>query len=186
MSPDSIESNVIAELRRIERRGERIPNRYSAWTNTILKGLGRLGRNLRFRVYTSRGNPRNDPDVGEWLYDLMWLRYDRQGYPQSIPLVLESELGADRRDRVDDFYKLLVARADHRIMIFCAANKSRAESIVDELVDELEHSGLSRRGDRYLLAGLLESDGTFLCTLQSVRSGAPGGRSTRSPSRIPR
>jgi hypothetical protein len=78
-----------------------------------------------------------------------------------LPLVLESELGTDKVDRLNDFCKLLIARADHRVMIFGATERSRAQDIIDEFIEEVEGSRISCAGDRYLFAGLLESDGSF-------------------------
>ncbi len=83
--------------------------------------------------------------------------------------MLESELGTDHADRVNDFCKLIVARADHRVMVFGASNSKKAQSTIDELIDEVHNTGFSRRGDRYLFAGLLESDGSFLCNVHVVR-----------------
>jgi hypothetical protein len=113
------------------------------------------------RVYTSKGNPKGDPDAGEWLYDQVWMRYDRNDYMKSVPLVLESELGTNKVDRLNDFCKLIIARADHRVMVFGASESARAQDIIDKFIEEVEHSGISSVGDRYVFAALLESDGSF-------------------------
>jgi hypothetical protein len=170
MTADKLEVKIMAELRRLERKGNRIPDTYTAWTEAILTGLARLGKSLGYRVYTSKGNPKGDIDAGEWIYDLVWLSYNRDGYIQKMPLALESELSPNKKDLLDDFCKLLVARADHRVMIFSANNKAGAEKKIFELIDELEHCGLTCFGDRYLFAGLLENDGTFLTKLHKVRT----------------
>lgn len=113
------------------------------------------------KVCTSKGNPTGDPDVGEWLYDQVWMKYDMDDYMKSVPLVLESELGTNKVDRLNDFCKLFIARADHRVMIFGANERSRAQQIIDQFVEEVECSRISCAGDRYVFAGLLELDGSF-------------------------
>ncbi len=158
---DSLESKVIQELKRVEVRGRYLPDRYAPWTKAILKSLAILGRGMGCKVYTSKGNPKGDPDVGEWLYDQVWMRYDRNDYMKSVPLVLESELGTNKVDRLNDFCKLFIARADHRVMIFGASGHPRAQHIIDEFMEEVERSTISCAGDRYLFASLLESDGSF-------------------------
>jgi len=158
---DSLESKVIQELKRVEARGRHFRNRYAPWTKAILKTLAVLGGSMKYKVYTSKGNPKGDPDVGEWLYDQVWIRYDRNGYMKSVPLVLESELGTDKIDRINDFCKLIIARSDHRVMVFGAGDSARAQNIIDEFVEEVELSGISCARDRYLFAALLESDGSF-------------------------
>ena len=45
------------------------------------------------------------------------LRYDDVGYIQRIPFVAECEWGS-KNDVYDDFEKLLLARADLRVMVF--------------------------------------------------------------------
>ena len=158
---DSLESKVIQELKRVEARGRYFPNRYAPWTKAILKTLAVLGRSLGCKVYTSKGNPKGDPDVGEWLYDQVWIRYDRNDYMKSVPLVLESELGTNKVDRLNDFCKLIIARADHRVMVFGADDSTHGQDIIKEFVKEVEYSKISCSGDRYLFAALLESDGSF-------------------------
>jgi hypothetical protein len=158
---DSVESKVIRELKGVETRGRYFANRYTPWTKSILKTLAVLGRSMKCKVYTSKGNLKGDPDAGEWLYDQVWMRYDRYGYMKSVPLVLESELGTNKTDRLNDFCKLIIARADHRVMVFGASDSIHAQGIVKEFVEEVEYSKISCSGDRYLFAGLLESDGSF-------------------------
>ncbi len=158
---DSLELKIVQELKGVEVRGHYLPDRCAPWTKAILKALAILGRSTGCKVYTSKGNPKGDPDVGEWLYDQAWIRYDRNDYMKTVPLVLESELGTNKVDRLNDFCKLIIARADHRIMIFSANDRRRAQNIIDEFVEEVEGSRISCTGDRYLFAGLLESDGSF-------------------------
>jgi len=65
--------------------------------------------------------------------------------------------------------KLLLASADHRLMVFGASNKLSAEKGIRELIHELGHCALTRYGDRYLFAGLVENDGSCLFQLHKAR-----------------
>ena len=161
MRATSIELSVLKTLREVAVRGRYYQGRYTPWTKSILTSLATTGRAEGYKVYTSKGNKKGDQDAGEWLYDQVWIKYDKENYIQSVPLVLESELGVDARDRLDDFCKLLLARADHRIMIFGASQQNKAKAIIDNFIDEISGSGIACRGDKYLFAALLESDGSF-------------------------
>jgi hypothetical protein len=48
-------------------------------------------------------------------------------------------------------------------MIFSANNERTAGRVINELIEEVEHTGLTRPGDRYLFAALREDDGLFDC-----------------------
>ena len=80
---------------------------------------------------------------------------------RSIALVLESELPVDRREIVDDFCKLMVARARLRVMIYGASTRANADDLADAMIDELKGSALPEEADEFLLAGLREDTGTF-------------------------
>jgi hypothetical protein len=84
----------------------------------------------------------------EFLYDLVWLTYGDDGFRMTgVPLVLECEWG--RLPDVDyDFEKLLLARADHRVMIFQGTDP---EQHFNRMIERVRHCGLTRSGDRYLL-----------------------------------
>lgn len=87
------------------------------------------------------------------MFDLCWLDYGEEDtWLKRVPLVLESEwLRPDDVD--DDFQKLLIARADLRVMVFGAKTREEFSSTVDRLrrwVDEFE---ASIPGDRFLLCG---------------------------------
>ena len=56
-------------------------------------------------------------DGGEWMFDVTCLLYDREtGCLRRMPMVAESEWRG-KADVSDDFQKLLIARADVRVMV---------------------------------------------------------------------
>lgn len=119
----------------------------AAWTREIKDRLCRLGQSQGFKVGTS-GCISASPDWGEWLYDMTWFEVHEDRIVR-LPMILESEWifgGVE-----DDFYKLVQARADLRVLIF--ENKySRIASKLEELKSRLSDFRQAEAGDRYLFA----------------------------------
>ena len=128
------------------------------WTNEILDGIGGLGKKHKFWVY-GMTSP-NIADGGEFLFDQCWLHYD-DDWLISVPLILECEWGG-LEEITDDFQKLLIGRADFRVMIYCAANSEKCEEIAHILQTYVESFGLGESTDRYLLSCWDNQEGTFI------------------------
>ncbi|MBI4617199.1 MAG: hypothetical protein HY720_26535 [Planctomycetes bacterium] len=121
------------------------------WTDHVKSAVVGLAREAGQRAYASG-------DCGaygrEWLYDLSWLDYSpgEKRLSRTV-LVMESEWAWDKRERDRDFLKLLVARADLRVMVFPAQDAAKWQSTVDWFVDLIQACQQSQPGDRYLFAG---------------------------------
>ena len=102
-------------------------------------------------------------DGGEWLFDVTCLLNDDKGYIKSIPLVAESEWRG-RNDVVDDFEKLLVARADVCVMIFDRNYWDSAEQAIAELKAYVTACERSEPDDIFLLAAWTR-DGFEYCQI---------------------
>lgn len=130
---------------------ERGWTRDSEWTAGINAHLCDVGHRLGYRVFASRTPSVDGP---EWLYDMHWREVSPEGVLVRIPLAMEIEWGfglATLRERVlEDFLKLVQARADLRVMVFSAV---AVESLTDELIDHARRYASSGRGDHYLFAG---------------------------------
>jgi len=121
------------------------------WTEVIKKRIGILGKEKGFYICSSGWSP---PDgQGEWLYDLVWLQ-NEGNYMVRVPLVLECEWGIDIKNIEEDFCKLLVARAEHRIMIFQQKTQGDVNRILDRLDSAIKKFQHTTPRDRYLLIGL--------------------------------
>lgn len=95
----------------------------------------------------------------EWLYDLTCLKYNGDGWLKKIPLVAECELWRPT-DIDDDFQKLLLARADVRLMVFNGNHYPTEGKMSDRFpfckhIHECEHT---QTGDTYLFAARLHED----------------------------
>ena len=83
----------------------------------------------------------------EWLYDVTCLRYkDRWPAQQQALLVAETEWGDPNTNLLPDFAKLLVARAELRVMIYHGPPR------FDELANFIRRCFDTTAGDTYLLA----------------------------------
>ena len=129
------------------------------WTDTkgtraVKTKLCKIGRG--FGCYVCAGGvDEADRDYGEWLYDVTWLEYEPKSFPDGLlideHLVAECEWGNFERI-VEDFEKLLQARAGFRLMIFTGSNQANSEEIAERLAERVWEFKGSRAEDAWLLA----------------------------------
>tara|TARA_R110002110_G_scaffold180305_5_gene386284 strand:- start:452 stop:973 length:522 start_codon:yes stop_codon:yes gene_type:complete len=94
------------------------------WTRSIKKELCSAGRKSSF--YTCASEVDGCAHNGEWLYDVSWVSYGKNGFQEDpekrsfekVVLAVESEWAVSKSAALDDFEKLLQTRADMRLMIF--------------------------------------------------------------------
>ena len=124
------------------------------WTRAVNNGLCRLAQSKGLDTCArSCASAR----WREYLFDVLCLETrdsDVEGQPQEYldsPLVVECEWG-NRACITHDFEKLLLARADVRLMIFQASGAKRAEAIIEHLLNYVRVYRRSATGDRYIFA----------------------------------
>ena len=161
---DLIEAEIVEVLREAEERASKEEWSDSTWTREIKSSIARIGNRCNYAVYAS-----SIPEAkgGEWLFDMTWIEQNRKGGLLSIPLVLESEWGRSA-DAVDDFQKLLIARADRRVMIHAAKRGTSPEQAIDALIEKIRQSKLPQFGERYLFACWKEPEKEFVFKLHVV------------------
>ena len=93
----------------------------------------------------------DEADGGEWLFDVTCLLYDEEGFIHRVPLVAESEWGL-RTEVGDDFEKLLLARADVRVMVVDRNYWDSTEDVAAELAPYVAGYLDGTPADTYLLA----------------------------------
>jgi hypothetical protein len=121
------------------------------WTKRLLTAISEVGHKRGHHVCQ-----------GGWLYDLVWLKLaqDGTGYIAGVPLILESWL--DHKNIDEDFMKLLLGRAQHRVMIFQhGRGQQNFERITRHLVEQVRAFAHTQRGDRDLFLGWDEADRKF-------------------------
>jgi hypothetical protein len=130
----------------------------ATWTRKIESVLASLGKARGFGVWAKGVDV--PIDGGEWLYDLVWLRY-RDGFLVDVPLVMESEWEA--WDQVkDDFEKLLLARAGLRLLIFQDGNEAAASNLFGRLESEVRQFKHTVPGDQYMFACWMKATRRFI------------------------
>jgi hypothetical protein len=115
------------------------------WTRKVISRLARVGKQLK---YSTCGH---DCDDAERMCDLLWLDYDRNKKLRGAVLALECEWGKAHHIAYE-FSKLLLTRADLRVLIFDGDNVKNAQEIINELRDEVGRFQQSAAGDKYLFA----------------------------------
>lgn len=127
------------------------------WTETVKTKLCRIGKGFKFCVGANKGEvPETDRDYGEWLYDVTWLEYDGN-FVTDAPLVAECEWGG-LTDIDDDFQKLLLTRAEVRVMIFNGHQKPCTPEIVKHLARQASEFKRSGEEDAWLLSASERTD----------------------------
>ena len=121
-------------------------------TKAVKTKLCEIGREFGCKVCAS-GVEKAARDYGEWLYDVTWLNYEKSGQGELVdaPLVAECEWG-NFDAIVEDFEKLLLARADVRLMIFTGSNQAKSGKIAERLARKVSEFKGSRAEDAWLLA----------------------------------
>lgn len=86
-----------------------------------------------------------------WVCDVCWLSIGPGGALDGVALVVESEWGSGG-DHHDDFAKLMVVRAELRVMLCLVADATAREALATELHRIRSGYGGGAPDDRYLLA----------------------------------
>jgi hypothetical protein len=120
------------------------------WTQEIKTALGRVARD-HYQFYVCASGCEG-PNQGEWLYDMVWLQND-DPHVVAVPLVLESEWSVKLKDIMEDFQKLLLARAEHRVMIFQQETTQQVYQVVEKFEAQVSAFRGTQPRDRYLLLG---------------------------------
>ncbi len=127
----------------------------SDWTKEVKTALCKACRealkDARQSVKLFASGVDDAADGGEWLFDVTCLLYDEKGFIRRVPLVAESEWGL-RTAVEDDFEKLLLARADVRVMVVDRNYWDSTEDVVAELRPYVAAYEDGTPSDTYLLA----------------------------------
>jgi hypothetical protein len=160
-NPDDLENGIITEANRIAEQGA--GENWSSereWTTRLVLGLSELGHSQGFYVC---GRGCRAFGQGEWLYDLLWLKLqnEKTGDIVDVPMILESEWSPRPVNIEEDFYKLLIGRAQHRVMIFQQSSAQALDKLTERFRQIIRTFSGTRDGDRYLFLGFNGADKKF-------------------------
>ena len=150
LSAETLEKglNALAVEARRNRRGWSD----TRWTKRVKQLLVQLAGN-KYETYAS-GVP--EATDGEWMCDVVWWDTGKDELLHRIPLAAECEWAKKEQDVWDDFQKLLIIRAERRVMIFDAKSCNDASSLVEKLKKQIKCFKSSQEGDTYLFASYVE------------------------------
>lgn len=143
---------------------EAIPSQFPAgardalWTQAVKRQLGNLGEQVGCSVCTSGFRGCFD---GEWLFDLCWYINSSEGRLLRLLLAAESEWSRDLKAVRYDFEKLLVAKAQLKLMVFQATGAAIEQTFRMLSVGIETYEGGST-GEIYLLACYDEGADRFI------------------------
>ncbi len=118
------------------------PGSDSVWTaglKQVLYGLGEARQLQAWGTSSEHG--------AEWLWDVCWIKVGR-GWTdfRGVFLACEIEWKISRKALLEDFLKLVAAKADYRLFVFQASSVKSAEKRFEELMNVCPGS----EGARYL------------------------------------
>jgi hypothetical protein len=148
---DPIEQKVMDALHDLFETCELPDSDSKGWTRSIKEAVGKVGESLGYEVWAAESQYERR---GEWVFDLGWFQMDSTTV-LSVPLAMESEWTLS--GVLEDFQKLLISRAMHRVMMFEVLTQERWEETVDLLLSQVAKYSETRHGDRYLLCCWVES-----------------------------
>ena len=141
---DKTERAIREALIHLDKTWWRYPKTDGAWTRAVKNAVGTIGHKLGYRVYAASSKFERN---GEWVFDLGWFKM-RGEIIVDVPLALESEWSPG--DAMDDFQKLVVCRARHRVMVLWAPKRTSANRLITSLIRQVATYRGSQPGDRYL------------------------------------
>lgn len=148
---DHIERAVCAALIRLDKNWWRFPKTDGAWTRAVKNSVGSIGHKRGYLVCAASSKFERN---GEWVFDMGWFKM-RGDIIVDVPLALESEWGVS--GAMDDFQKLLISRARHRVMVLWSRKHPPAEGLISSLIRQVAKYQGSQRGDRYLFCCWVEN-----------------------------
>ena len=136
------------------------------WTVEVKTALCNACRNCNTEFYLYATGVQT-AHGGEWLYDVSCLLYDENNYLKDIGLVAESE-GVSKARVYEDFEKLLLVRAEVRVMVFDGRLWTQDDRFTkfSQYIMKCERT---EPGDIYLLAAWL-AEGFQYCRIDAFQT----------------
>lgn len=174
LNADKLEKDIIRTLEYLPQKRkweqkEILPNNRTRATKDIIQCLKDLGEEKKFYVCPGSLYD-NNPNLkeGEWLFDMSWLKYSNnrdesvlETRLKWVELACECEWSDYDRSLAQDFEKLLVVKAKHRLFIFTRPSNNEAEKKFKEIKKRIKCFGGSTPNDRYLLACYVAKEKSF-------------------------
>jgi len=128
----------------------------ASWTKAVNEILQKTAKESD-RNYLAASKAK-DANNSEWLYDFVWYDNNDNGDLNDVFLIAESEWknplgnGDYAEDVQYDFEKLIVGRAEYRLMIFEGNDMAEINPNVGQMMNVVKRCKLTKPGDRYMFA----------------------------------
>ncbi|KOY87812.1 hypothetical protein AD998_18225 [bacterium 336/3] len=144
----------------------------TGWTSTIKTALCELKNevNAGSDICLAASSVENK-DWIEWLFDVTLYIYSGGGdfrHLKRIHLAVECEWDYNPQEIQNDFEKLLVAKAQYKLMIFQAKDNDSLKNTISELKTIIDNFP-SYPEERYMFAAYSDEDGVFYFDLKVIK-----------------
>ena len=103
------------------------------WTREMLSAITKVGNRLGYYTCATRSSAKEASYGSEWMFDVCWLHYEGESL-RNIALAAECEWWAAKPiEHENDFSKLVVAKADLRLLICEVQNEKKREELMEWL-----------------------------------------------------
>lgn len=103
------------------------------WTAAMLGAITKVGNRKGFFTCATRRNAKKASYGSEWVFDACWLKYEGETL-RNLTLAAECEWWAAKPiEHENDFSKLVVAKADLRLLICEVQNEKKREELMEWL-----------------------------------------------------
>ncbi|MHB8261990.1 MAG: hypothetical protein ACYDCN_13275 [Bacteroidia bacterium] len=135
---DEIENAILKAFEEVMDVHFKLPksheNRKIPWiTKTLKERIGQIGKDKNYKVKLTG-------DGGEWHYDMVWYQNNEKGCLENVILALESELSDRNPKGLNDFEKLLVSNAEHRVWLCFNKGNSNFPQNINAMIEKFDNS----------------------------------------------
>jgi len=158
---DKLEKEIAGELDRVIIEDKKVDGiGDEAWTSLIKAKLCAMAHRKGFLVSADWCD---GADTEKWLFDMVWT--EQQSNPErflGMPLAMEVEWAPSVDAIVRDFKKLLVVKAQQKVMVFQQPTPENVRNAFTILEDRIRCFQPRTPKERYLLAGFAFKQGVYV------------------------
>ena len=130
------------------------------WTADMLSAIIGVGNTLGFYTCATKRNAKKACYGSEWLFDACWLKYVGDSF-RKVALVAECEWWAAKPvEHENDFAKLVVAKADLRLLVCEVKDEAKHKELIAWLKDYASDFNAAN-GDKYMVSCWITDEEKF-------------------------
>ena len=126
----------------------------SVWTKEVKQRLFDLGKLNGFSPFATV------PGCSEWLFDVTWIKNEGEFIKDTV-MLCESEWDLGKYSIDYDFTKLLLPKAELKVMIFNQRTMSAGDGLIQSFKKQIKLYRKSTNGEKYLFSCWVWEDKKF-------------------------